>query len=149
MKIIPDVIAATPPLTVRPSCNAREAARMMTEAKLSAILIVDGDGRLVGIATERDFTRSFVVKGTDMDSTVIGDIMTVRAETLRADDPPRAALQLMELRSVRHLPVIDNDGRPLAIVTILNLYSTVMQANNDLMAKTQSYLFGDRHNYSD
>lgn len=122
---------------------------MMTEAKLSAILIVDNDGRLAGIATERDFTRSFVVKGADMDSTMIGDIMTVRAETLQANDSPRAALQLMELRGVRHLPVVDKNGHPLAVVTILNLYSTVMHANKELMAKTQSYLFGDRHNYSD
>jgi CBS domain-containing protein len=62
------------------------------------------------------------------------------------DDSAFSALQLMELRGYRHLPVVDGDGRPVGVVSIRDLYAVVTRESRYLLEKTQTYVFGDRYN---
>lgn len=143
---MPDVIRDQNLLVAKPGDNARHVAKAMVERQISSILVLDDDGKLVGIITERDFTRRFAVEGVDALKTTAGDIMTRDVETLSPDDSAFAALELMELRHFRHLPVVDADNRPLGIVSIRDLYAVVNRESRSLLAKTQTYLFDDRYN---
>lgn len=146
MRIMPDVIHDQNLLVAKPGDNARHVARAMVERKISSILVLDDDGKLIGIITERDFTRCFAVEGVDAGTTTAGDIMTRGVETLEPDDSAFAALELMELRNFRHLPVVDGEHRPLGIVSIRDLYAVVSRESRNVLAKTQTYLFDDRYN---
>lgn len=146
MRIIPDVVSDQNLLVARPDDNARQVATAMVERHISSILVLDKKGKLIGIITERDFTRYFAVQGVDPDRTTAGDVMTDELETLSPDDSAFSALELMELRGFRHLPVVDKDGMPLGIVSIRDLYAVITRASRDLLAKTQTYLFDDRYN---
>jgi len=146
MKIMPDVVRDQNLLVAKPGDNARHVAKAMVERKISSILVLDDDGKLIGIITERDFTRCFAVDGMDGETTTAGEIMTADVETLSADDSAFSALELMELKGFRHLPVIDADGRPLGVVSIRDLYAAVTRESRRVMAKTQTYLFDDRYN---
>ena len=57
-----------------------------------------------------------------------------------------SALELMELRRFRHLPVVDAAGRPLGIVSIRDLYVVINRESRSVLAKTQTYMFDDRYN---
>lgn len=146
MRIIPDVVTPGAMLCMLPTANARAAASEMLARKQSCVIVADGDGKLLGIVTDRDLTRVLVVGGAPMETTMLGDLMTVDPDTLRGADHPRDALELMDLRGYRHLPVVDEGGRAVAVVTILDLYDAITRLNQDLMAKTQQYLFGERYN---
>jgi len=146
MRIMPDVIRDQNLLVAKPGDNARHVAKAMVERKISSILVLDDFGKLIGIITERDFTRCFAAEGVDAEKTTAGDIMTVDVETLSPDDSAFSALELMELRGFRHLPVLDADGRPLGIVSIRDLYAVVNRESRAVLAKTQTYLFDDRYN---
>lgn len=146
MRIMPDVIHDQNLLVARPEDNARHVAKAMVQRQISSILVLDEAGKLVGIVTERDFTRRFAVEGVDAAKTTAGDIMTREVETLSPDDSAFAALELMELRNFRHLPVIDAEGKPLGIVSIRDLYAVVNRESRSLLAKTQTFLFDDRYN---
>ncbi|WNJ98840.1 CBS domain-containing protein [Thalassospiraceae bacterium LMO-JJ14] len=146
MKIMPDVIHDQNLLVARPEDNARHVAKAMVQRQVSSILVLDEAGKLIGIVTERDFTRRFAVEGVDAEKTTAGDIMTRDVETLSPDDSAFAALELMELRNFRHLPVVGGDGKPLGIVSIRDLYAVVNRESRSLLAKTQTYLFDDRYN---
>ena len=127
MKIIPDVIHNQDLLLARPDDNAQTAAKAMVQRQISSILVVNGDGQLVGIITERDFTRCFVVDGMDLNQTTAESIMTPTPETLSPDDHARSALELMELRGFRHLPVVNKDGLPVGIVSMRDLYASLVE----------------------
>ena len=146
MKIMPDVIHGQNLLVAKTGDNARQVAKAMVERQISSILVLDDAGKLIGIITERDFTRCFAVEGVDPERTSAGDIMTTEVETLSPDDSAFSALELMELRGFRHLPVIDAGGKPLGIVSIRDLYAVVTRESRDVLAKTQTYLFDDRYN---
>lgn len=146
MKIIPDVVGIGNMVRVLPTENARGAARKMLEQHKSCLVVIDENGLLLGIATDRDFTRVLVAGEKSIDDFSVSELMTSNPDTLQPEDSPRAALELMELRGFRHLPVIDSKGHALAVVTILDLYDTVMRANQEVMAKTQQFLFGERYN---
>jgi len=146
MRIMPDVIRDQNLLVASPEDNARHVAKAMVKRRISSILVLDDTGKLVGIITERDFTRSFAAGTADADKTTAGDIMTREVETLSPDDSAFSALELMELRNFRHLPVVDGDGRPLGIVSIRDLYAVVNRESRSLLAKTQAYMFDDRYN---
>lgn len=146
MKIIPDVISAQDLLYVHPDDNARVAARVMIDRKVSSILIVDTEGQLVGIVTERDFTRCFAVQGVNPDKTTASDVMTLSPDTLSPNDSARDALELMELRGYRHLPVVDEKNRPVGIVSMRDLYATLVEHTQHVLERTQTFVFGDRHN---
>jgi CBS domain-containing protein len=114
---IRDIVARQRLLTVRPDETVREAARKMVERNVAAALVVDADGRLAGIFTERDMLRRVVAEGRDPDRTEIAKAMTAKPHVVTPDATGLEAMRVMQERHVRHLPVAA-DGRALGIVSI-------------------------------
>ena len=104
-KIIPDIVSDQKLYALTPSHTARDAAKLMTKAHVSAILVIE-EGKLLGIVTERDLTRHIVALGADPDATALSEIMTADPDTLAPTDAPLDALELMRTRGFRHLPII-------------------------------------------
>lgn len=101
------------------STPVRDAARRMSDQRVSCLLVVD-DGRLVGILSDRDL-RSRVLAEDREPSTPIGEVMT--ADPVHVRDTTRAfdATLLMMERGVHHLPVLDEGDRPVGVVTSTDL----------------------------
>ena len=109
MMIIPDVVADQNVQTLRPDQTAHEAARMMTEHNISAVIVVDDKERLAGIVTERDLSRRVVAmdrKGSDLQ---LSEIMTSNPAALRPEDNAAHAMETMRDLKIRHLPVVERD----------------------------------------
>jgi len=94
----------------------REAARYMVEHGVGSVLVME-DGALRGIFTERDALRIFVATRRNPDYTPLADVMTGAPQTLPPDATPQDAAQRMDAGKFRHLPVVDDDGRILGVVS--------------------------------
>ncbi len=91
-----------------PSASVREAAKLMSENHIGALLVMD-EGRLAGIFTERDALNRVLADGRDPDSTPLSEVMTRDPVTLSPQTAVTQALRLMGEVGFRHLPVVEND----------------------------------------
>ncbi|MBT4935031.1 MAG: CBS domain-containing protein [Rhodospirillaceae bacterium] len=142
--IIPDVIEEHPVRSLSRTDNAFDAAIEMKKSNIAAILIVDEDGKLEGIVTERDLTRRVVATDQSPKKTLLGDIMTANPDTLDPADSAGDALEMMRKRSFRHLPV-SKDGKIMGMVSVRDLYSAVKADLEDNIRETEAFVFGDRY----
>jgi CBS domain-containing protein len=110
------IVARQAPVTAPKSVTVLEAARMMKQHNIGALLVVDGT-RLVGIFTERDALFRVLAEGRDPQATRLGDVMTSQPQTIHPDEPFVAALRIMHKGRFRHLPVVEFD-RPLGMVSV-------------------------------
>ena len=98
-----------------PDTSVSEAARLMKEGKVGAVLVVEG-GLLIGIFTERDALFRVMAGGLDPDSTLLRDVMTRDPTTVTPDESFGYALLLMHENGFRHAPVVEQ-GRPVGVVS--------------------------------
>ncbi|HTH16969.1 MAG TPA: CBS domain-containing protein [Magnetospirillum sp.] len=133
LKIVPDVVVPCDVLFLPPQACVREAARLMASHNVAALLVTEGDA-LLGIVTERDVSARVVAAGLDPDSTPLSAVMSPRPRSLAPDDSISEALELMRRHSFRHLPVLDEQGRPVAMVSVRDLYAVVQtQLERDIL----------------
>lgn len=140
-KLIPDVVDHQELVMLPPDTPVREAVKVMAERRIAAILVTEGN-RLLGIFTERDVTARVVAQGRNPDTTTLADAMTADPDTLGPDAKAIEALQLMEDRRYRHLPVVGADGAVLGIVSIRDLFSVVRQALEEEIKTREEFMFG-------
>lgn len=107
---------------VGPECAAHLAIARMADEGISCLLVCEGDWP-VGIVTERDIVR-FVAKNTgkiDATRKQVADIMTSPVDTISVDSSLEDLLSMLEVRNYRHLPVTDDAGSLVGVVTQSNL----------------------------
>lgn len=132
-KIVPDVVSPGHVLSLPPGATVRDAARMMATNNVAALLVAERD-TVLGIVTERDISARVVAAGHDPDTTALETVMSPRPRSLAPDDSISEALELMRRHSFRHLPVLDDQGRPVAMVSVRDLYAVVQtQLERDIL----------------
>jgi CBS domain-containing protein len=124
--------------------TALEAATLMAKANIGAVIILDGKGQLIGIVTERDLTRRVLAKGLDPTKATLAVIMTKNPDTLSPDDSAVDALELMQARNYRHLPIVDG-GKCVGMVSVRDLYAAAKQSLEESIRETEAFVFGDRY----
>lgn len=143
-KIIPDIVSATNILTMQVDDSALDCAKQMAGKNVAAMIVVDSAGKIIGIVTERDLCQKVLAENADGGSIKLGDIMTGNPDTLAPGDSAADALELMQTRKYRHLPVVE-DGKCLAVVSVRDLYSAVKEALEKEIRETEAFVFGDRY----
>ena len=114
-RTIRSIIEGQELITAPKSVPVSEAARLMKQHNVGAILVVDGD-KLVGVFTERDALFRVVAEGRDANTTELGAVMTPNPRTIEADSLFTLALQMMYEGGFRNVPVVEN-GRPVGLVS--------------------------------
>jgi CBS domain-containing protein len=116
-RTIRDVIKQQQPVTAPAEMFVREAARIMKQRRVGAMMVVE-NGALVGIFTERDALNRVVAESLDAGATSLGEVMTRNPQTVGPDASFNAALELMHDGRFRHVPVVDGQKRPLGMVSV-------------------------------
>ena len=143
-KIVPNVVARKQVATVVVEDTAFQAAKLMADNHIAALVVVDGESKIIGIVTERDMTQRIIAAGLDGKTTLVKHIMTENPDTLSPEDSAGDALELMQTRNYRHLPVTE-DGKCIAVVSIRDLYASVKEALEEDIRETEAFVFGDRY----
>ena len=140
-RIVPDIVSNQSISTVQATMTVRDAAREMASKRIGALMITD-QGRLQGIFTERDVMTKVVATGRDPDTTTLAEVMTRDPDTVRPDSLALKALEMMRESGYRHLPVVEADGRIVAIVSIRDLYFAVKTDLEEDIQEREAFLFG-------
>jgi CBS domain-containing protein len=104
------------PKTVDPDGSVREAAQVMKDADTGIVPVVEG-GRLVGTITDRDIAIRVVAEGKDAESSTVAQIASRELVTVDPEQELDEALRLMAKHQVRRLPVVEEDGRLVGILS--------------------------------
>lgn len=112
-------------LMAPPNTTVSEAAKLMAEKNVGAVLVVDQE-RLIGIFTERDAVFRVIAQGLDIQTTPLSQVMTASPKTVDPDKTFGFALMMMHENGFRHVPVIEN-GRPIGIVSARNALDPEME----------------------
>jgi CBS domain-containing protein len=135
-------IAQVPPPVVELGASVLEAVEAMAERGVGAVGVVE-DGMLRGIFTERDVMLRVVLKQRDPKMTKVREVMTSPAETVSDNTTEEDALVHMLERHVRHLPIVANDGRLKAMLSIRNLLEHRMDELARELHSLDQYLSND------
>src|SRR6266849_11026009 len=100
---------------VRVEATVADAIRLMLERHVGAVGVIDSQGRVAGIFTERDVLQKLALSGRNPEQTPVREFMTTPVELATAATSPGEALAAMVERHFRHLPVVDGDGKLLGM----------------------------------
>lgn len=107
-------------VTIDADKSALEAARLMTEKGISSLFIVK-DGNPVGIVSERDFIKKICAKELPVAQVKVGDIMSKILTTASPDTSIEVAVQRMVNHKIRRLPIVEDSGKVVGIITVTDL----------------------------
>ena len=106
------------PICVPPDSTAADAIRLMNEQRIGAVLVTQADDRLVGIFTERDVLKKLMGTGAAALDRPVREVMTAQPCCLHRDDAVVFALKLMHEGGFRHVPIVDDNGHPYAVISV-------------------------------
>lgn len=124
--ILKDILDKKPSevITITQDQTADEAVKLMVEKKVSDVLIIDDNGKLTGIFTERDVVRNIHSK-VNLDTTPLKDLMTKQVTTFEPSTAVSAAIHVVAKEGIRHLPVVEGD-KIIGMITYRDLVSYVL-----------------------
>jgi CBS domain-containing protein len=113
-------LASWPVKTVETTSSVGDAARLMRDDNIGDVVVVDGDGRVVGMLTDRDLALRVLAEELGPAASVEG-VYTRDPVTISAGADAKEAEQLMREKVIHRLPIVDRHGRPTGIVSLEDL----------------------------
>lgn len=107
--------------TCRPSDSLRRAAEIMSNGECAILPVLDDEGRITGMVTDRDLCMAACRAGSAPESTRVASVASPNVVTVREDDVAEQAEALMRKHRLRRLPVTDRSGRPVGILSVHDL----------------------------
>jgi CBS domain-containing protein len=142
MKTVAELLRVKPSrvISVRPEQSVLEAIKVLAEENIGAAIVMVGE-RLVGIFSERDYTRKVVLKGRSSDTTRVEEIMTPNVVVVNPRTKTRECMALMTEKSIRHLPVVD-EGRVTGMVSIRDIVGDIIADQDFTIEQLEHYISG-------
>jgi CBS domain-containing protein len=126
--------------TIDPDATVFEALAKMAEKDVGSLVVMDGE-RLVGIITERHYSRNVVLKGKTSPTTVVREIMEGNVICVRADQSVELCMALMTEKRVRHLPVIEGT-KVIGLISIGDLLKFIISKKEFAIDQLEHYIQG-------
>jgi len=126
--------------SVGPQATVFDAIKLMADKNIGALPVVSG-GSLVGIFTERDYTRKIALAGKSSKETQVWEIISKEVATVAPDETVEECMRLMTEHRIRHLPVVQN-RELLGIISIGDLVNWIISAQNATIEQMEQYIAG-------
>jgi CBS domain-containing protein len=127
--------------TIDPNATVIAAIRLMDEKNVGALPVVD-NGRLVGIVSERDYTRKVILKERSSQEILVREIMTKQLLTVAPSDSVTECMRIMTEKRVRHLPVLEGTDL-VGILSIRDVVEWLISAQTATIESLERYVTGD------
>ena len=125
---------------IEPASTVFEAISLMAEKNVGALPVMK-DSRLLGMISERDYTRKVILQGRVSRETLVADIMTKDVITVSGGDSVESCLEIMTKNHVRHLPVMDGDSLA-GLVSIGDLVNWIILAQSNAIEDLHRFVTG-------
>ena len=126
-------------VSVMPQTPIMDIVATMSSRRIGAVLVLDGEGVLDGIISERDVVKTLAQHGPDIHTMQAADIMTRAVTTVTPDTSINHAMELMDQGYFRHLPVMD-DGRLVGIISVRDVVRARIELQDDEAQSLRSYI---------
>ena len=125
--------------SVRPDDTVLNALETMAEHNIGALLVFEGDD-LVGILSERDYARKVKLLDRGSKETRVSEIMTTEIRTVGSASTVAECMELMTEYRIRHLPVLDEDGRVAGVISIGDVVKAMIAQQRDMIDQLERYI---------
>jgi CBS domain-containing protein len=127
---------------IEPAATVYEAIALMSEQNIGGLPVIQ-QGRIVGMFTERDYTRKVMLMGRTSKETLVGEIMSRNPVVVGLDDTVGECMEIMTEERIRHLPVV-TDGQLVGILSIGDLVKWIISAQDATIEQLTRYVFGEQ-----
>jgi CBS domain-containing protein len=125
---------------VNPEMTVFEGLKELARHGVGAMLVMQ-DGKLVGIFSERDYTRKIALEGKNSHNVKIAEIMTSQIVSVTPATGTRVCMTLMSQKRIRHLPVMDGD-KVLGLISIRDIMDDIIADHEQTISHLQNYISG-------
>lgn len=125
-------------ITVSSSSSIIDALRIMAEANIGCLIVLDGD-HYVGMFTERDYARKIVLEGRSSDSTTVNEIMASDIPMLNSTDSIELCSTIMTEKTLRYLPVFEN-SQLVNLISQSDIIKYTIDTQKSLIAHLQDFM---------
>ncbi len=126
--------------TIDKNSSVYDAIKAMSDHHIGSLLVMEDD-QLIGIITERDYSRNVILKGKSSKSTPVKDIMVSKVLCAKPHQSIQECMALMTDKHVRHLPIID-DGKVIGIISIGDLVKAIISEQKFMIEQLEHYISG-------
>ena len=127
--------------TVSPDSSVFDAIKLMSDKNIGALMVMTPDKRLVGMFTERDYSRKIALQGKTSKETLVSEIMVSNVITVTGEDTVEDCMRLMTDKRVRHLPVVKG-AEVVGIVSIGDLVNWIISTQDATIEQMERYIAG-------
>jgi CBS domain-containing protein len=132
----------TSPLwSVSPDTTVFETIQLMADKNIGAVLVKAGE-KLVGIMSERDYTRKVAIKGKSSKETRVKEIISTPVVTVTPNHTVEECMRLMTENRIRHLPVLESE-QVIGVISIGDLVNWVISAQSVAIKQMENYIAGN------
>jgi CBS domain-containing protein len=142
MRNVSDLLKGKPLriVSVSPGDSVLDAIKVLAKENIGAALVMSGE-KLVGIFSERDYTRKIVLHGRSSETTRVEEIMTANVVCVSPRAKSRECMSLMSEKGIRHLPVLD-EGRVVGMVSIRDIVTDIIADQDFTIGQLEQYISG-------
>lgn len=123
---------------VHPDETVFDALKLLAEYEVGALMVMDG-GQLVGIFSERDYTRKVALQGRNSKETTVAEIMTRNVVVVSPKVGTKDCMAIMSQKHIRHLPVVDGHT-VMGMISIRDIMDDIIEDHELTIAQLQSYI---------
>ena len=126
--------------SVTPNDTVFDAIKVLAEKGVGALIVME-KGKLVGILSERDYTRKIALLGKNSKESLVKDIMTANVLVVSPSTRTRECMTIMSEKNIRHLPVVDGDT-VVGMLSIRDLMNDIIADHEFTISQLESYIKG-------
>ena len=126
---------------ITPDATVFDAIKLMSSLGVGALLVLDGN-RLVGVISERDYTRKVILKGRSSSTTRVEEIMTNKVICVSPDNNIDQCMLLMTENQIRHLPVLEK-SMVVGVITIMDVIRHILAEKEFIIEQLEHYIAGN------
>jgi CBS domain-containing protein len=117
---------------IGPDASVFDALRMMSDKDVGALIVMEKD-KMIGILSERDYARKVVLLGKASKDTLVSEIMSTQIITVHPDQTVEEAMELMNNKHIRHLPVVEDDQEQdiLGMISLRDVMRTIIHKQRE------------------
>jgi CBS domain-containing protein len=126
------------PWRIDPNATVLEALQLLSDYEVGALMVVE-DGRLVGVVSERDYTRKVALQGKSSKEMRVADIMTANVMTVTPSTQTGECMTMMSQKRIRHLPVVEG-AQIIGMISIRDLMDDIIADHEQTIDQLRTYI---------
>jgi len=145
MTTVAEVLKSKPQaqvFAVAPGDTILTALKLMADKGIGALMVLDTQGNIEGIFSERDYARKVVLLGRSSGDTPVSEVMTRAVRFVRPDNTTEECMGVMTNNRIRHLPVVQ-DGKVIGLISIGDLVKNIMSEQQFIIEQMEQYITGN------